>query len=700
LSSLRRLVSGLASEGPHVIVLEDVHWADPSSVGVLSQLVPLAAELPVLLCVTARPDREAAGWRLVAAARESVAVRATELTLAPLSEAHSRRLVSNLLSLRTLSEAVERVVLRKAEGNPFFVEEIVRALTHGGQAGADGEEGSGVEEAAAGIIPDTLQGLLTARMDRLDDDVRHTLRVASVAGRRFTVPVLEAAWTADGGQPRGTAPEAVRAHLATLESAGLVEVAGINPELTYRFRHALIQEAAYSTLLRKDRQRLHRIIGETVEGLHPERRNELAGLLAHHFAEAEDDRAVFYLLEAADRALAGYANDEALGHLRRCLELVALQPDADERADLEARVRERMGDVLRRTGSYDDARDAYEQALRLRPVSDVLSRARLLLGTSLAWRTQRRLPEAHAPLEEAERSLEEGEVEQSAAWRRLWIEVQLERLMLSYFVADMDEFHRVADRARPVVEEHGTMPQRSQFFLRLAVGGLRVDRYTGSDESLRHAQEAHDLALASGDSIAVASGRFVLGFCLLWRGELDPAEEHLEGGLALATEIGEAVIRLQCLAYLAVAARRRGRDEDVRRYAASLFRDAQAQQSFDYTGAAHAHGAWLAWRERRLEDAQRDAEAALEDFHKVYPGYMMAWEALWPLLAVEIATDDLESAVDRARALIEINEGLALPDQLVDLLRVAVRAWEEGEADTARRHLADTVDLAESTGHF
>jgi len=191
LSALRQLFRAQASRHPLVLVFDDIHWADPSSVELLIRLMPLATEAPVLFCFVTRPDRDAPGWKLIAAARETIGASLAEMTLNPLSDADSRQLVANLLEIESLPDRVRSIILQKAEGNPFFVEEVIRMLIERGAIVKKGEGWVAEKEIENVDIPDNLQGLLLARIDRLPEDVKRTLRVASVIGRQFSVRVLE-----------------------------------------------------------------------------------------------------------------------------------------------------------------------------------------------------------------------------------------------------------------------------------------------------------------------------------------------------------------------------------------------------------------------------------------------------------------------------------------------------------------------------
>jgi class 3 adenylate cyclase len=200
LVAVRRLLEALAQLHPLVLILEDLHWADPSSIELLVRLIPVVSTVPVLLCIVTRPEPDAPGWKLVAAAREVLASSLTEISLTTLSDRDSRLLVANLLQIEELPEEMRRLILAKAEGNPFFVEEVIRMLIDRGAIVR--RNGGWTAAAAIGSIdiPDNLQGLLMARIDRLPDEAKQMLRIASVIGRQFPVKVLE--YVLGRGQPQ------------------------------------------------------------------------------------------------------------------------------------------------------------------------------------------------------------------------------------------------------------------------------------------------------------------------------------------------------------------------------------------------------------------------------------------------------------------------------------------------------------------
>jgi class 3 adenylate cyclase len=189
--AVRELFIALSRNQPLILVLEDLHWADPSSIDILIRILPLATSESILFCLATRDERESPGWRLVNAAREMLGGSLIELPLNPLSEEDSYKMVSNLLQIESLPGWVREFILKKAEGNPLFVEEVIRMLIDRGgiiQEEGNWKIGNSFYEVE---IPDNLQGLLLARIDRLPEDVKTILRVASVIGRKFPVKVLE-----------------------------------------------------------------------------------------------------------------------------------------------------------------------------------------------------------------------------------------------------------------------------------------------------------------------------------------------------------------------------------------------------------------------------------------------------------------------------------------------------------------------------
>jgi class 3 adenylate cyclase len=190
-ASIYRVLHALSQQSPLVLIAEDIHWADPASVEVLIQLLPLATPQPILMIYAGRAETDAPGWRLVSHSQATLGEAITEIRLQPLSEADSRVLVANLLEIESLPEEVRTKILTRAEGNPFFVEEVIRMLIERGAIVRSGDRWMANDTILGVEIPETLHSLLLARIDQLSEEAKRSLRVASVIGRQFPVRVLE-----------------------------------------------------------------------------------------------------------------------------------------------------------------------------------------------------------------------------------------------------------------------------------------------------------------------------------------------------------------------------------------------------------------------------------------------------------------------------------------------------------------------------
>ncbi|HWY50168.1 MAG TPA: adenylate/guanylate cyclase domain-containing protein [Chthoniobacterales bacterium] len=310
---IEQLLLRLAEEKPVVILLEDLHWADHSSIELLSHLLPLTARGRVGIVGVSRSANEPAGnWEKLRPALEQHRERLTEVSLDPLSAESSRGLVEQLLGGNYLPEKLSEEILDKSGGNPFFLEEVLRSLIERG-ALTRSEQGWEVSALVETLrVPDTLQGVLLSRLDRLPEESKRVIQKAAVIGRVFFYRILE---QMGGGQDQ------LDPQLSTLQEADLVRERSRVPEVEYIFKHALTQEVAYQTLLAPARKLLHRNVGEAMEKTFAERIEEFSGLLAYHYFCAESwEKALQRSVESADGAFRVCAYAEARSHYQRALE--------------------------------------------------------------------------------------------------------------------------------------------------------------------------------------------------------------------------------------------------------------------------------------------------------------------------------------------------------------------------------------------
>ncbi len=292
-SAALAFVEQLAAIRPVVLVFEDVHWIDPTSLGLLEQMMSVMERASLMLVGIFRPWRQEPSWRFHETASREYSHRYTSVMLEPLARDDARELVANLLHVEDLPEKVRALILQKAEGNPFFVEEVIRSLLDARLVVSEGGHWRAPREIVDIAVPDTLAGVITARLDRLDDEAKRVTQTASVIGREFHFDTLAEVY--------GPA-DSLNETMIELQRCELVREKSRLPERVYVFKHVMTQETAYGSLLLSRRRELHGRVAEHLERTAAERVNDIA----RHFIEArEEARALPYLVDSADGAARG-----------------------------------------------------------------------------------------------------------------------------------------------------------------------------------------------------------------------------------------------------------------------------------------------------------------------------------------------------------------------------------------------------------
>ena len=342
--SLSSLFTLAASNRPTIALFEDWHWVDTASRQVLEQLLEMISAFPLLVVVTARPDFDL-GWGNPA--------DHTPIVLAPLSPEDSAVVIRSSLAADEVPNALVRLLHDRAGGNPFFLEELCRALAEEGRLRVERGRVS-----VSGLLdnlelPDTVQGVLRTRLDRLDGGTRQLVRVAAVMGREFSLDVLAHALGVE---------DDLSAELDRLRDLGIIQQVGVVPVPRYRFKHALTQDVAYDGLLERQRAEVHGAVGEALEALRPDRLDDHLDRLAEHFASAGRwEKAIHYADAAADRRWAFSEFGEAAELLDRALEWVNHLPDdgdpSGRRVEIllrQERLQEYLGQRDRQQGIIDE----------------------------------------------------------------------------------------------------------------------------------------------------------------------------------------------------------------------------------------------------------------------------------------------------------------------------------------------------------
>jgi class 3 adenylate cyclase/tetratricopeptide (TPR) repeat protein len=363
--ALSRVLVRAAKREPLLLVFEDAHWMDLSSIKLLQSLLNLSREHAVLFLVVCRPDYEHTGEVLRAAVRERVGEQG-EIVLTRLSDSDCDALILELLEHAELPWETRSLIVRKARGNPLFIEEVVLSLIDQGVVVR--RNGRFFVESVVDHfeIPGTIREVVMTRIDRLPEAERRVVQLASVLGQSFDRRVLAAV---------SDDPDGLDRHLANLEELQLllgrvsrqtasVRRVALETQMLYSFDHALIRDAVYDSILQRTRREMHARVGRAIEEIYRDRLADAYGMLAFHYAQAEEvEKAEEYLFKAGEEAARAAASAEALEFFRDAsLLYLQLYGDGGE-AHKKARLERNLALALFNTGELPESIDHFDKAL-------------------------------------------------------------------------------------------------------------------------------------------------------------------------------------------------------------------------------------------------------------------------------------------------------------------------------------------------
>jgi class 3 adenylate cyclase/tetratricopeptide (TPR) repeat protein len=571
---LRTLLTLAARRAPLVLTAEDLHWVDGASLRVLGDLVTVIPSLPLLFTTTARP-----GWT-PPWQTETLAIRALE-------GAAARDLIETVFEVPVEDQLAETIIGRTA-GNPFFIEEVVRAL----KASTLLIERKGrvaLVPGATAPVPATIQELIEARIDRLSLDTRRTLNAGAVCGRTFWVRVLE----------RLLPDVALAEHLVTLEHGSFVDLQTVSPEVTYGFRQILIQEVAYETQLQADRRRLHGSIAAAMEALYTERLDEFVDFLAYHY-ERSDDRASAcrYLLIAGARAQRLYANDQAVRAYESAL---ALAPDDTQRAA----ALEGIGDVRTTIGQLPRARDSYREAYDLAAAAIVKSR--LERKVAVTYQREGDYQLALRWLERAGASAGDLVHADTAA---VWIELA----HVAWRQGRYDDALVAGERGVGIADAAGSRQLVAEGYKHLGTASVLKGDHARGVDLYRRALSIYE---SLDDPQGLMNVRNNLGIVFRRQSRWDEALEEQRQALTLARRIGDLWGVGMTQANLAETLRNR------RDYPGAIAASEEALQSWSQVGNAvgvatvHMNLGILHYEDGHLDEARTSLGSALAEWEKL-----------------------------------------------------------------------------------
>jgi tetratricopeptide (TPR) repeat protein len=686
--AIRTLIVAGSQQRLHVLIFEDLHWIDTISEDYLSFLTASLAGVPVLVLTTQRP-----GYTV----RWADKTYYTQIALDLLGENETETLLAALLGTRRLPPGLVRFVRDKAEGNPLFMEEITASLLERGMLlRRDGEilwPGG-----APADFPDTIQDIIRARIDRLEEPVKRTVQAAAVIGREFGLRLLT--------RISEMATE-VQHHLETLTRAELIHETRFFPEVEYIFKHVVTQDVAYQSLLAKRRKDLHGAIGRAVESLYADRLDEHAPILAYHYARSEhQEKAIAYALRAGDQAARLCANAEATTYYEQALTMARALPRSPEAqcCEIDAALKLAAVGMTRQHIERDQ-----QNVERARVLAEQLQDAGRL-AESLYWlgRLQYVLGDPAKAIDYAERSLEIADRlgdERLAApavnliargyWRsdppkaRRMIERSVEQMsrlghkgeeatalgfaaMLFAAAGEFDRALAYADRGLALAQEiQNPLAEAAAYMYR----GTLHDQWGENARAIADYECATRVAEGAGDLFRVYIVKFWQSRAHTRAGDASRARILADEGFALADKIGTRFVLAHGKVSLAESLLALGELEEACRISREAILLSEA--SGDVFGAALAHRA-LAESLVRLRPSDAQWQREIE-------------EAIRILVDAEAQPELARSHLSYVRLL----KAAGAPEQVeghltqaIEMFRRLDMAWDLGQAEQVGRELA------------
>jgi tetratricopeptide (TPR) repeat protein len=511
---LRHLVLDAAQRQPLVLMVENLHWIDPTSDAWLASLVERLAGAAVLVLGTYRP-----GYQPLWGAHAVV----TQVALSPLSAQTSRRVVDAVVGAVSLPEVRLQTVVEQAGGNPFFLEELAWHAVE--QGGLD----------TLGAVPETVQAVLAARFDRLPSEAKRLLQTAAVIGMQMTLPLLQAVTELSDA--------ALHTGLTRLQAVELLHETRVVPELIYTFKHALIHEVAYGGLLQERRRELHARIVDAIETLHRDRLDGEIERLAHHALRGQmREKAVHYLRQAGLKAAARSAPQEARVWFEQALAVLEALSEDQSALEQAYEIRLELRPVLHQLGEVRQTLDRLREAEALAErLNDERRRGRVCAFMTIV----------HSLLGDLDEALVTGSRALEIAGRLG--DLRLRILATTYLELanhSRGEYERVVELATDnlaalsadSVDEYfgATVPPSVWERHFLVVSLVQLGRFA---EAAEHKDEALRLAEPTHHAFTVGLARFAAGTLHLLQGDWARARSVIEQWIAVA-RAGNVVLHL------------------------------------------------------------------------------------------------------------------------------------------------------------
>ncbi len=687
--AFEQLIAQLALNHPLVLVWEDLHWADASSFQLLEYLLSLSRNHSVFFLMVSRVQENIEEWVDNLIHRN---LHPEKLELSPLTSEQSAELLENLLKIDNLPPPTLAMILSKSEGNPFFLEELLRSLIETGMVILETDRITVSDKIQDLQIPDTLQGVIAARIDRLPAASKQTLQNASVIGRIFQDAVLKQIFSQESARLD------VDQSLNELQRKTLIR----NRESAeYIFKHAITHDVTYQSLLISRRKVLHLITAKSLEEIFPDRLDELAPNLAFHYSlGGESSKSSYFFQKAAEKAEKNYSNREALNFYLKSIEEIEKTENLNSK-EVRCNLLQKVGGIYSLLGKTEDALKALNEALLILDSEDPIKKAQIIRQKGLAFNAARNIPKMIENYQEAALELGEWNELNDSIWMDEWINLQLDLAWAYYFGNKVPELDATIEMVNPIIEKFGNLEQKNRLYGTLFLSDLRKYRYFQLPDFMIERLELQlETARQIGNKALIGRALAKTGFARMWRNEHELAEEVFLESFKDIEHVGDMDSLLISKNYIALAMRKKGDWSKALTYAEESLELSNKAKSHYYIGVSNGNLGWAYWKSGERQNAYSYLKSAEEAFGK-FPGSNPV-EFLYkgPLMGMAIEEEDWGKAVEYSRSFLNPIQQ-RMPEIAYELIEKGIQVWQENNLEETQNAFLQLVLVLreEETGY-
>lgn len=689
---IEQLLAHINQHQKSLLIIEDYHWIDPTSIELIARLKTTSSPYPLFVLATSRPETPVGSQQLTFDHEVKLKRLSTETTL---------QLVKEILGDNHVTETTGQLIHQRTDGIPLYVEELTQMLLDSGLL--EKQQGSFQLSMQSDDIPITLRDSLYHKLDRLGL-AKETAQLAATIGREFDYPILISASAKHEAD--------IQADLKLMQDADIIYPRRQVHKTSYIFKHALLKDAAYDSVLKSSRPKIHQQIAETLES--HAHQDSPSYILGFHWDKAQyPTKAGKWYLRAGQEAAGNFANRESISHFSAAIQALEKTELDDSTRLVTATAHEGIGERQMAIGDHDAARIAFKTALKTLNAQFSLPSIKITRKLGKSWETHHIHSKALDSYLSAAKQLDAFPSDQrNHEWWSEWLEIRSAQLYVHYWQGNTKDMTTLIELMEPVVEREATSLQQARFLDDLLHLRLRQQRFKLDEKGVDIARNALKSAKRTTELPVISWAQFMLGFALYFNHQYHESHQAMLAAQELAIELQDITLQSRCLTYLTIIHRHLGDVALTQSYAQQALDVSCTAGMDDYVAAAYANLGWAHWKLKEPKQAQSalsESRRIWDDLATSYP-YPFQWLGLLTQLQIDFESAHSSkrsehftpnSAQTAAIKLLLDEKQQQLPDNIIrPLSQLLTMLMETTPAKAPLSLLSSAIESAKQTGHL